>query len=358
MNNKPNQIKPPITYFGNKAELAKWICSYFPEHLTYVEPFGGSASILLAKKPSRIEVYNDLNHDLVNLFEVIRDKEKFKQLMEVLNATPFAREEFKRAKYSKSEDPIEKARCLMLKQRQSHSGRGENWSFSVTDNHAGMSSSVRRWLAGIERIPDVHKRMQRVQIESLDWREVLSKYDSEKTLFYLDPPYILETRVNGGYKHELEDVDHKELVDVLLNLRGKVILSGYEHPIYKPLEQGRWRIVKKDVIAKSSASRASRVECLWISPQAVKLNKKGILKQGIEQNDLFNDPKEMMRLGAYHVHKTRINETTEKVLREIELFKRLGKKPNKTKIAESLNTSKLRITIIALMYLPQTATLL
>ena len=338
------QIRPPITYFGSKAEMATWICSYFPSHKTYVEPFGGSASVLLAKKPSSVEVYNDINDELVNLFEVLRDKASYKKLVEILKATPFSRREFVNAKKI-TDDPIESARRFMIRQRQSHSGRGENWSYSVADSVIGMSSAVRRWLAGIERLPEIHKRMMRVQIESLDWREILKKYDADKTLFYLDPPYIMETRVNGGYKHELDDFDHEDLVKLLIDVKGMVILSGYKHPIYEPLiEQAGWKAVERSVIAKSSSNRTERTEVLWISPNAIKQKNTGILKEGIEQNDLFNSPSEMMRLGAYHVHEKRVCETTARIQKEIEAFKRVGKKPSKTKIAESLNLSREHLT--------------
>ncbi|MCX7124045.1 MAG: DNA adenine methylase [Gammaproteobacteria bacterium] len=338
------QIKPPITYFGNKARLATWICSYFPEHLTYFEPFGGSASVLLAKRPSKIEVYNDLNRELVNLFQVLRSNDDLKKLQAALDFTLYSREDFNTAKVPTDTDPIEMARRTLIKYRQSHAGEAKQWSYCITDSVSGMAGSVRKWKSGLERLRDIHKRLQRVQIECLDWAEVIKRYDTEKTLFYIDPPYVHETRVNGTYSHELDDSAHRKLIDSILNVQGMCIISGYEHPIYQALTEAGWTREKKEVIASASSTRAKRIECLWISPGTRKRKNTGVLKSRSNQNDLFSSPVEMMRQGAYYAHALKTKNMTTLILAEINQFKRLGYKVSKTAIDESLNISRENIS--------------
>lgn len=264
------RIKPPITYFGSKAGLAEWICSYFPVHTTYVEPFGGSAAVLLAKRPSPVEVYNDINQELIVLYQVLRDKVMSERLYELLSLTLYSRAEFDYAKRSASDDPIEIARCFIVKQCQSHCAHGRQFSYVVKDSSHGNSSAVQRWLRSIARVHEVHKRMRHVQVECLDALDILKKYDTADTLFYLDPPYVAATRVSGQYKHELDDNDHVNLISALLNIKGKALLSGYAHPIYEPLQNAGWKVVKKEVTTSTSPNRAKRVECLWMSPGAHK----------------------------------------------------------------------------------------
>lgn len=245
----PIRVKPPITWFGGKSKIAPKIIKHFVAHQTYCEPFGGSAAVLLAKEPSRVEVYNDLNSDLANLFRVLRTPALFEQLCVGLEYTLYARAEFDLAKETTT-DSIERARRFIVRQRQSHGGFGKRWSYCVEDSSMGMSSAVRRWQAGIDRLPLIHQRFKRVQIEQDDWRTVMQRFDRPRTLFYLDPPYVPDTRVNGRYQHELSQDDHQRLVDYLLTVKGMVVLSGYEHEAYSPLEEAGWQ----------------RIESLWLSP--------------------------------------------------------------------------------------------
>jgi DNA adenine methylase len=270
------RVKPPITYLGSKAGLAEWICSHFPEHTTYVEPYGGSAAVLLAKQPSKVEVYNDINQELVILYRVLRDKAMSERLYESLSLTLYSRAEFDYARRSVSIDPVEIARCFIVKQCQSHCAHGRRFSFVVKDSCAGNSSAVQRWLRSLARIQDVHERMRHVQIECLDALDIVKKYDTPDTLFYLDPPYVAATRVSGQYKHELDDSDHVNLITALLDIKGKAILSGYEHQIYKPLQHAGWTLIKKEVTSPSSPTRNKRIECLWISPGAHQNRQMGI----------------------------------------------------------------------------------
>ncbi|CAB5540684.1 DNA adenine methylase [Citrobacter werkmanii] len=105
---------PAIRYHGGKFRLASWIISHFPDHRCYVEPFGGAASVLLKKKQSEAEVYNDLDGDVVNLFRVLRDPVSSQALIDACALTPYSRVEF-RCAYEPTDDPIEKARRLIVR---------------------------------------------------------------------------------------------------------------------------------------------------------------------------------------------------------------------------------------------------
>lgn len=262
----------PITWFGGKSALAERICQVFPSHKTYCEPFGGSMAVLLAKEPSPVEIYNDADEGLVNLFRVVRDPQQMERLRAALISTPYSRAEFDAAK-EPAADPVEAARRFMIRQRQSYSGVNRVWGFVVDDGH-GKASTIQRWEKGIAVLPEVCQRIRDVQIEREDWRAVLNRYDRKETLFYLDPPYVPSTRIDGKYTHELTLEDHRELVAALLALKGKSILSGYYHDCYKPLEEAGWQRLEWDVpcmVVPKNKSR--RTECLWLSPRAQRMDR-------------------------------------------------------------------------------------
>jgi DNA adenine methylase len=191
------RISSPITYHGGKSHLSAKIVGYFPEHQTYVEPFGGSAAVLLAKEPSKVEVYNDLNGQLVNLFQVLRDTTLYRKLQRALDHTRYARTEFLLSK-EPTDDPVESARRFIIRQRQSYGGLGKQWAYCVGNSQGSVSSVIARWQNGIEQLPLVHERFRHVQIENRDWRTIISRYDARKTLgsYLLDSggPNILRAR--------------------------------------------------------------------------------------------------------------------------------------------------------------------
>lgn len=266
MNNyKP--ISSPITWFGSKSRLVKNIVQYFPEHITYVDVFGGSGAVLLGKPPSKVEVYNDLNDKMACLFRVLSDKNKTRELIRRLTYTPYSRSYFNNASalINNVDDEIELAKLMIVIQRQSHGGLGKTWSYCITDSAKGYSSAVRKFHAGIERLPIVRERMRRVQIENLCFRNLIPRYDRPQTLFYLDPPYIPESRISGKYEMEMTLEDHKEMIDIILSCKGKFVLSGYNNTIYSILEDKGWRKIEIDTIASTSKTRGKRTECLWIS---------------------------------------------------------------------------------------------
>jgi DNA adenine methylase len=251
-------------------------------HRTYVEAFGGGASLLFAKEPSAVEVYNDLDSGLVNLFRVLRDEEQFERFYWLVQLTPCSREEWRdcRERYEQTTDPVERAYRFYVVARQSFSGLwGSSWSMSVTTSRRGMAIATSKWLGTIEGLPEIHARLMRVQIEHDDWRRVLGTYDTPETLFYLDPPYVPETRSNKRYRHEMTIEDHTELVERLLNLQGWAILSGYGHPVYAPLEEAWRRVEWQTSCFAAGRTRASRLqgkgaalqkqprtEVVWMSP--------------------------------------------------------------------------------------------
>ena len=219
-----------------------------PKHRTYVEVFGGAGALLFAKPRSAVEVYNDIDSGLVNLYRVLRDPESFQQLYKKAVLTPYSREEFyaMRETWNQTEDPVERAYRFYVVARMSFSGIfGRPWTLAVAQSSRGISSVVRKYLSALERLPKIHQRLSVVQIEHLDFRRIFQLYDSPETFFYLDPPYVLETRHSEEYTHEMSLEDHRELVDILLKIQGRALLSGYQHEVYGPLEEAGWARVDK-----------------------------------------------------------------------------------------------------------------
>lgn len=276
-------MRSPITWFGGKGNMVRKILPLFPEHHTYVEPFGGGASLLFAKRPSPVEVYNDLNSGLVQFFRVLRDEEKFKEFHRLVSLTPYAREEYDycRANWESQEDDVMRAYMWYVVARWSFSGDfGVSWRSSVTWSRRKMAGSCSKWLSSIELLPQIHARVMRVQIEHRDFRTILDRYDAPETLFYCDPPYIQSTRSSGEYKHEMIEDDHRDFVNLLLGLQGMAVVSGYAHPVYAPLDDAGWarrdfetacyaagRTRATGILGEGAAmEKQKRTETVWCSP--------------------------------------------------------------------------------------------
>lgn len=266
--------KSPINWFGGKYYMASDIIELFPSHNCYVEVFGGAGHILFKKDPSEIEVYNDIDSGLNLFFKILRDKDKAEKLKEKLDLTPYSREEFFNCRdtWRDETDEIEKARKWYVSVMQSFSSNFSTWSHSKSKSRRGMSQSVSQWLGKIENdLPNAIERLKMVQVEHMDYSDLIQKYDNKDTLFYLDPPYIHETRkMTYEYAHEMDNEQHKKLVSVLLNIKGKAILSGYDHEIYNQLIEHGWQKISLGEFDKRSEkaineSRSKGEEFIWIN---------------------------------------------------------------------------------------------
>jgi DNA adenine methylase len=214
-----------------------------PEHRRYVEVFGGGAALLFAKEPSEIEVYNDLDEGLVHFYRTLQREETMWPLLRKLFLSPYARADYDaaRATWKDEQDPVERAFKWYKVARWSFGGIFGNSFGTVTSSSTrGMAQTAGGWISTLESFPRFHARIMRVQVEKQDWRTILKRYDSKETFFYLDPPYVPETRKGGSYAHELNEADHVDLVSRLLSVEGCVLLSGYPNPVYEALRTAGW----------------------------------------------------------------------------------------------------------------------
>lgn len=258
--------RPILSWFGGKYYMVKKLLPLIPEHKHYVEVYGGAASLLVNKEPSPIETYNDLNNGLVALFRVIKDEQKVKEFIKNITLTLYSRQEFNDAKgWDKCADEFEKAQKFYIRYRMSHGGAG--CGFATTKNFVrnAMASQVSKYLTAIPLLWEMHKRFRTVTIENMPALKLIANYDSADTFFYLDPPYVKSTRVNkDDYDYEMSDTDHADLVDTLLTIKGKALLSGYDNSIYKKLEDNGWKI-KSWEQRKHLNKKILREEKVWFN---------------------------------------------------------------------------------------------
>jgi len=266
-------LKSPIAWYGGKAYYAEWLIERFPEHRVYVEPFGGAANVLLRKPKSEVEVYNDVDDRVVNLFRVVRDPEQFERLRMLLDLTPYARGEFEDLlELPPSDDPLEKARRFFAICRQARGGMGMSklskscWAYSRRTRR-DMAEPVSKYLSAIDGLEEVAARLRTVMIESRPAIELIPRYDGEDSFFYLDPPYMPETRHGNKaatYAHEMSVDDHAALLDALLQIKGKAMLSGYAAPLYDEKLKA-WRREELKTKAHMANSGEERTEVIWFN---------------------------------------------------------------------------------------------
>jgi DNA adenine methylase len=288
-------VNSPIKWFGGKGKMTAKLVPLIPRHNVYVEPFGGGASLLFAKEPSPVEVYNDIDEGLVAFFQVLRSPELFSRFHAALKLTPLSRSEYRRCRdaWRDEPDPVERARSWFAVARQSFGGRfGSGWVTS-------LQPEARRWRHAVDGLRDCHERLALLTVESKDGILCIEPYDSPDTFFYCDPPYIASSRKSGGYDNEMTDVDHGALLETLQGIEGMAMISGYDSELYKPLVRSGWEIRQWDVAchaagrtkasglkgAGKAREKQSRTECVWLNPRAIANQQEpefGFLRTGAE----------------------------------------------------------------------------
>lgn len=254
-------MKAIIKYPGSKWSIAGWIVNFFPEHHSYLEPFFGSGAVLFNKPRSNIETINDLDGDVVNLFEWIKkDPEK---LAHEIYWTPYARQAYVDAFALVPEDSLQKAVNFYIKLNMGHgfrtNGEKVGWKNDVQGRERAYAALDWKHLPG--KIMEAAERLRGVQIENRPALDVIARFNFPSVLVYLDPPYVLSTRHGKQYKHEMDDTGHNELMDVALAHRGPLLISGYDNEIYNDRLRGWY---KEEIICYSQISSKKR-EVLWMN---------------------------------------------------------------------------------------------
>lgn len=267
--------RSPVSIMGGKFYLADNIVKLIPPHKIYVEVYGGSGAVLFRKEPSPVEVYNDLNSDLVNFFRVLRNEKQFAEIYTLLSNTPYSLQEFNEAvEWKQQKDPVLRAYYWFLRMKMGFNGMGtvrdnSGWRRSKLVSRRGMSQNVSAWLSSIELLSYARERLLTVQVEHRPAIDILQDYDSEDTFAYIDPPYYPDTLTDqkGYYTHVMSNDEHEELLNVLLSLKSKVLLSGYNCLLYNTKLE-KWNKIELDVPNLSQCvvdggNKARRTEVLW-----------------------------------------------------------------------------------------------
>jgi DNA adenine methylase len=256
-------------WYGGKFSHLDWLLPLLPPAHHYVEPFAGSAAVLLNREPSPVETYNDVDGEVVNFFRVLRDQPN--EFSRAIALTPFAREEFHRAIVGipKAANDLERARRFYVRARQTRTGLAQTatlgrWANCKDTSRAGMSGVVSRWLGGIDALAEIASRLIRVQIENRRAIDIVRLYDDPGTLFYCDPPYLHDTRGDSkAYGFEMAEGEHIDLAATLKRCRGKVAVSGYRNTLMDRL-YGEWR--RFDAPPKQCHSvKEVRQESMWMN---------------------------------------------------------------------------------------------
>ncbi|MEZ6101081.1 MAG: DNA adenine methylase [Pirellulaceae bacterium] len=262
------RLVQPLKWHGGKHYLAARIIELMPEHTHYVEPFFGGGSVLLNKSPDGIsEVVNDVHSELTNFWRVLQEDRQFKKFMRIVEAVPFSQVEWEDA-HQPTDDPIRQAVNFFIRCRQSRAGKLACFAtLSRNRTRRQMNEQASSWLTAIEGLKDVSDRLKRVVILNDDATKVIRSQDGPKTLLYLDPPYLHETRVSiEDYDHEMSASQHVDLLEAVLSCTGMVILSGYPNDLYDKYLK-KWRILDIEIDNKASSAKQKprMIERIWMN---------------------------------------------------------------------------------------------
>ena len=253
-----------IKYPGAKWGVAPWVISHFPEHRSYLEPFFGSGAVLFTKSRSAIETVNDIDGDVVNLFDWLRKDPA--RLAHAIRFTPYARDEYDRAwaaQYTET-DSFRRAVNFYIRMMMGHgfrtTGEKVGWKNDVQGREAAYAAKC--WAKTPEVIIQAAERLRGVQIENRPAVELIRRFNYQNVLIYADPPYMLGTRQDRKqYRHEMTDDDHMELLEAIKAHRGPAIISGYDSDLYNRELKGWY----KDGRTSFTQTASKRREILWMN---------------------------------------------------------------------------------------------
>lgn len=217
-------LKPPICRVGGKSRLRKTIVEMIPEHTCYIELFFGAGWTYFGKDPSKIEVINDIDKELINLFKTI--KYHTPELQRMLEYEFSGRDIFEEYKCSKIESMTEINRAVRFLYiiTQSFAGKGNNYGYGTTTK-PGQQIFYKEVLSQLQ------DRLKNTYVENLSFEKIIDKYDREHSFFFCDPPYI-ET---CGYGNAFGEEEHRLLASKLKNLKGKFLLTINDHMLAREL---------------------------------------------------------------------------------------------------------------------------
>jgi DNA adenine methylase len=250
-----------MKYPGSKWSLTDWIINFFPEHHSYLEAYAGSLAVLFNKPRSNIETVNDKDGNVVNLFYWIRkDPER---LAREIYFTPYARQVYDEAFDTVPLDDFDRAVNFYIRLNMGHgfrtNGEKVGWKNDVQGREKAYASQD--WCNLPDKIMLAAERLRGVQIENKPAIDVIQRFNNPKVLVYCDPPYMLQTRHGKQYRYEMTDDEHEELLDTLLDHKGKVLLSGYDTELYQRKLSG-WH--QERTLAYSQVS-SKKEEVLWMN---------------------------------------------------------------------------------------------
>jgi DNA adenine methylase len=275
----------PLKWWGGKHYLARQIIELMPLHLHYVEPYAGGLAVLLERDPfdpSKFwgeksyeqgvsEVVNDIHRELTNFWRVLQREDTFVVFQRAIQATPFSQVEWEEAEGRQQpvrDLDVEAAVAFFIRCRQSRAGGFKDFAtLSRNRTRRLMNEQASAWWTCVEGLPAVSARLRRVVILNQPALDVIRQQDGPATLYYLDPPYLHATRAStGAYMHEMTEKDHLELLAVIRQCRGKVMLSGYPNPVYDH-ELAGWRRVDFVIDNKAAGGKVKRqmTESVWMN---------------------------------------------------------------------------------------------
>ena len=282
---KTSVIHKPLKRHGGKHYLSPKIVELMPPHLHYVEPYCGGAAVLFrrplknwfeghpdytseARHRGCSELINDIDGNLMAFFRVVSHREMFSEMQQRLELMPFSQPMFEEALASLSTDAVDLAVNTFILARQSRQGLGKDFAtMSRKRTRGGINEQCNAWLSAIAGLPEVHARLRSVVVLNEDALKVIRSQDGPYTLFYLDPPYLHETRTaTNAYEFEMSAAQHRELLDTLSAVEGRFLLSGYHSAMYDDWAADLGLNVEEiEIDNKSSGSKAKEtmVECVW-----------------------------------------------------------------------------------------------
>lgn len=223
-------LRAPFGYPGGKDRSIRKLLEYLPPPRDkWIDVCGGSGIVTLNREKSRIvDVYNDRWSGVVAFFKCLRDPVKYVELMDQINLTMHAREEFVYAK-ANFDNPalgdVERANLFYQMLVQSFSTLGRNWARTLN------SKANFKRIIDIDHWRQLHSRFSECQIENMDWKHCFHDYDSPGSVFYVDPPYPFTD--TGIYKHKFDQYDHNDLCEYVHTFaKGYVAISSYKNTIY------------------------------------------------------------------------------------------------------------------------------